>query len=110
MPIAAFLSLCPRARPIARRHSLRSVGAVFGCNPSHKIIRIGEDLSYMLATKMRGEMLDGGRGEELEALIGAARGMQDELLNGVSGSESRGMGSTRRRWSEAQKRHMVGES
>ena len=67
-------------------------------------------LSYMLATKMRGEMLDGGRAEELEALIGAARGMQDELLNGVSGSESHGKGSTRRRWSEAQKRRMVGES
>ena len=66
--------------------------------------------TYTLATKTRGEMLDGGRDEELEALIGAARGMQDELLNGVSGSESRGMGSTRRRWSEAQKRPMVGES
>ena len=63
----------------------------------------------MLATKMRGEMLDGGREEELEALIGAARGMQDELLNGVSGSESRGMGSPRR-GSEAEKRRMVGES
>ena len=41
--------------------------------------------TYMLATKMRGEMRDGGRDEELEGLIGAARGMQDELLKGVSG-------------------------
>ena len=50
MLIAASLSLCPWARPIARRHSLRSVGAVFGRNPNHKIIRIGGDLTEVLET------------------------------------------------------------
>ena len=36
--------------------------------------------AYMMATKMRAEMLSQGRGEELEALIGDARGLQDDLL------------------------------
>jgi len=36
--------------------------------------------AYMMATKMRAEMLAEGRGEELEALIAAARELQDELL------------------------------
>ena len=38
--------------------------------------------SYMMATKMREDMRGAGRGEELEALIRAARGLQDELLGG----------------------------
>ena len=40
--------------------------------------------SYMMATKMRDEMCVSGRGEEVEALIGAARTLQDQLLGGVS--------------------------
>ena len=48
MLIAASLSLYPRARPLARRHALRPVGAVFGRNPSDKIIRIGEDVTEVL--------------------------------------------------------------
>ena len=40
--------------------------------------------SYMMATKMRDEMCGAGRGEELEALVQAARGLQDELLGGAS--------------------------
>lgn len=35
---------------------------------------------YMIATKMRDEMLEAGRDEELEALIDAARGLQKDLL------------------------------
>ena len=38
---------------------------------------------YMMATKMRDEMLESGQGDELEALIDAARALQDELLGGV---------------------------
>ena len=40
--------------------------------------------TYMMATKMREEMSAAGRGEEMEALIRAARGLQDELLGGAS--------------------------
>ena len=40
--------------------------------------------SYMMATKMRDEMCVSGRGEEVEALIGAARTLQDQLLGSVS--------------------------
>ena len=35
--------------------------------------------SYMMATKMRDDMRAAGRGLELEALIGAARTLQEEL-------------------------------
>ena len=35
--------------------------------------------TYMMASRMRDEMLDGGRGEELDALIRAARELQHEL-------------------------------
>ena len=35
---------------------------------------------YMIATKMRGDMLEAGREEELEALVAAARGLQKDLL------------------------------
>ncbi|MDE0031854.1 MAG: hypothetical protein OXU75_01760 [Deltaproteobacteria bacterium] len=40
--------------------------------------------TYMLAGRMRGEMLDAGRGGELEALIRAARELQDELTGAAS--------------------------
>ena len=36
--------------------------------------------AYIMATKMRAEMLSQGRGEELEALIADARELQDDLL------------------------------
>ena len=36
--------------------------------------------TYILATKMRDEMLDAGRKEELDELVAAARGLQDEIL------------------------------
>ena len=35
---------------------------------------------YMIATKMRDEMLEAGRDEELDALVDAARGLQKDLL------------------------------
>ena len=40
--------------------------------------------AYMLSTRMRDEMLEAGEKEELDALIAAARGLQDELLDGDS--------------------------
>ena len=40
--------------------------------------------TYILATKMRDEMLDAGRGEELDALVAAARELQDEVLGRAS--------------------------
>ena len=46
--------------------------------------------SYMIATKMRDDMRAAGRGEELEALVSAARGLQDDLLGG--GPEETGGG------------------
>ena len=39
--------------------------------------------AYMVATKMRDEMLEAGQEEELEVLIGEARALQDELLKGT---------------------------
>ena len=36
--------------------------------------------TYILATQMRDEMLDAGREEELDALVAAARKLQDEML------------------------------
>lgn len=43
------------------------------------LIEVTFRATYMLASRMRGEMLDAGRGEELETLIRAARELQDEL-------------------------------
>ena len=40
--------------------------------------------NYIMATKMRDEMLDSGRKEELDELVAAARGLQDEILGGGS--------------------------
>ncbi len=39
--------------------------------------------TYILATKLRNEMLDAGEQEELDAMIATARGLQDELLDGA---------------------------
>ena len=39
--------------------------------------------AWMMATKMRDEMRAAGRDEELETLIGEARALQDELLDGA---------------------------
>ena len=40
--------------------------------------------SYMMATKMRNDMRAAGSDEELQALVRAARGQQDEVLSGRS--------------------------
>ncbi len=40
--------------------------------------------TYIMASRLRNEMLDAGEQEELDALIAAARGLQDELLDGAS--------------------------
>ena len=40
--------------------------------------------TYMLASRMRHEMLHAGRGEELDALIRTARNLQDELTGAAS--------------------------
>ena len=40
--------------------------------------------TYMLATRMRDEMLDAGRGGEMDALIRTARELQDELTGAAS--------------------------
>ena len=39
--------------------------------------------TWIMATKMRGEMLDAGRGEELDELVAAARALQAEVLDGA---------------------------
>ena len=40
--------------------------------------------TYIMATKMRDEMLDAGRREELDELVVAARALQDEMLGVAS--------------------------
>ena len=40
--------------------------------------------SYMLATRMRDDMAAAGRDDEMEALVRAARALQDELTGGSS--------------------------
>jgi len=40
--------------------------------------------TYMLASRMRDEMLDAGLGEELDALVRTARELQDELMSAPS--------------------------
>ena len=40
--------------------------------------------AYMMATKMRDEMLEAGRDEEIQVLIREARALQNELLGGAS--------------------------
>ena len=44
--------------------------------------------TYIIATKMRDEMLDAGRKEELDELVAAARGLQDEILGGEPAEEN----------------------
>ena len=44
--------------------------------------------TYIMATKMRDEMLDAGRKEELDELVAAARGLQDEILGGEPAEEN----------------------
>ena len=43
---------------------------------------------YMIATKMRDDMLDEGREAELDALVAEARGLQDDLIGGGPEKES----------------------
>ena len=38
--------------------------------------------TYIMATRMRDEMLDAGRRKSLDELVAAARGLQDEILGG----------------------------
>ena len=40
--------------------------------------------TYMLATRMRDEMLDDGKGKDLDHLVDEARKLQTSLLKGVS--------------------------
>ena len=49
-----------------------------------ELMRMTFRATYILATKMRDEMLDAGRGEELDELVGAARALQAEVLGGAS--------------------------
>ena len=57
-------------------------GALGGGAPRHltPLIERAFRYAYMMATKMRAEMLAAGRGEELEAQIADARALQDDLL------------------------------
>ena len=48
--------------------------------------------TYMMATKMRDDMRGAGQGEKLDALVHAARGLQDELMGGASGQAGDGVG------------------
>ena len=57
-------------------------GAASGCAAGRldPLIERTFRYAYIMATKMRAEMLSQGRGEELEALIADARKLQDDLL------------------------------
>ena len=48
------------------------------------LIQMTFRVSYIMATKMRDEMLDTGRAEELDKLVAAARALQDEVLGRAS--------------------------
>ena len=48
------------------------------------LIEVTFRATYMLASRMRDEMLNAGRGEELDVLIRAARELQDELTGSAS--------------------------
>ena len=43
--------------------------------------------TYMLATRMRGDMIDDGHGDKLDDLVKEARSLQDSLLGGASGQQ-----------------------
>ena len=45
--------------------------------------------TYIVATKLRDELLDAGRGEELDELVASARALQDEILGEPPGEEER---------------------
>lgn len=45
--------------------------------------------TYIVATKLRDELLDAGRTEELDELVAAARALQDEILAEDPGEEDR---------------------
>lgn len=59
-------------------------GAGDPCERLAPLIKRTFRATYILATRMRDEMLEAGRGEELETLIRTARGLQDELTGGAS--------------------------
>ena len=44
---------------------------------------------YIVATKLRGELLEAGREEELDELVAAARALQDEIQGEQPGEEDR---------------------
>ena len=45
--------------------------------------------TYIVATKLRDELLDAGRVEELDELVATARALQDEILGEGPGEEER---------------------
>lgn len=45
--------------------------------------------THILVSKLRTDMLDAGREDELDALIAGARGVQDELIDGGPDGEDR---------------------
>ena len=45
--------------------------------------------TYIVATKLRDELLEAGRGEELDELVASARALQDEILGEKPGEEGR---------------------
>ncbi len=46
--------------------------------------------TYIVATKLRDELLDAGREEELDELVASARALQDEILGEDPGEEDPG--------------------
>ena len=58
-------------------------GASPGADPRDRLAPLIEmtfRATYMLATNMRDEMLDAGREKELDALVAAARGLQNKVM------------------------------
>lgn len=53
-------------------------------DPLAPLIEMTFRATWIMATKMRGEMLDAGRKEELDELVAAARALQAEVLDGAS--------------------------
>ena len=84
---------CAEARGMTAAEFVRSaVGAALDAGPGAAgaadrlapLIERTFRYSYMLATRMRDDMLAEGRDDEVEALVRAARALQDELT-GASG-------------------------
>ena len=64
-------------------HLLRNPGApASAAVPAHlaPLVERTFRYTYMLATRMRDEMIAAGHGEQLDALINEARGLQESLL------------------------------